>query len=257
MRQYRFPSLQRFLSWLPVLIVILAGHDASASTIRLSFTGVVTSSNLPKIPIGATFTGSVTYQTPGAAQAVDGTNISYSFGPLDLLTVTTAGYTFSLAGANPKSSTDFLGVLQNFVVAGVATDAFSVGNNSEVAAAIDSDLPGFSPDFFVFAIAGPPGLLKSSALPNPETIDLNKVSANGFGSVSTGISLQTFGSPFPNPYFQGKFTSLEIGVNPGSTPVSGVPAISPSALAALGIILLLSGIVLLRRRPAASTSRRD
>jgi hypothetical protein len=145
------------------------------------------------------FSGYVLYQTPGiiSGSSTNPPFTSFSFGSSDLVTLTVGSYTFSVAGGNANSSFDAFGVTQDSPISG---DVFSAGVDGENASAINSNLAGFSPNFLVFQIAGPPGLLSNEDLPT--TIDFSKVAPGGYGNASTGIAVQTFGIDFSRTLLQ-------------------------------------------------------
>jgi len=210
-RRDMMPSMQRSRSGQSASLLAVVGlfgaSGAFASEVELNFSGMVDASNLPSIPVGSTFSGYVLYQTPGIVYLASGTTTSFSFGTSDMLSLSTGAYTFSVSGSNAFGSGDLLQV--DYHDSGV--DVYTAGNAKGPAAAISSGLPGFSPDFLEFQIAGSSGLLASDGL--PINIDFSHLCTPGCGNASTGITVESFGSP-GFPYFTGDFNSFEIQTVP-------------------------------------------
>jgi hypothetical protein len=206
------------------ILICLGSTRASASPILLTFGGTIDYSTVSAVPVGTPYFGSLRYDTTDAVLSTSSTTVTfYSFGPSDSLTLSTGPYTFSISGNSPDGFQNQLQVVYQQTFGGEVTDVFFAGDTSETG--FSSNLPGFTPIFFGFQIAGPPGLLTANEL--PESVDFSKVDPVGYGIASTSVGV----SFSDGELFSGDFNSLEIQAVP--EPATGVLL----SLIILGLIL--------------------
>ncbi|HLX42620.1 MAG TPA: PEP-CTERM sorting domain-containing protein [Bryobacteraceae bacterium] len=226
--EYRLKRAGIFL----VILVCFGSTCASASPFLLTFGGTIDYSTTSAVPVGTPYFGSLRYDTTDAVLlSISPTSAVYSFGPSDSLTLSTGPYTFSISGNSPDGFQNQLQVVYQQTFDGEVADVFFAGDYSETG--ISSNLPGLTPTFLGFQIAGPPGLLTADGL--PESFDFSKVDPVGYGIAATQVGV----SFADGELFSGDFNSLEIQAVP--EPATGV---------------LLSSIVLgliLRRKRVSRT----
>ena len=206
---------------------------ASGGQIVLTFSGTI-SQSVNSISstslLGQPFSGSATYDSNDPILSVGGpipvVTSAYSFGPLDLLTLTIGGFTFSASGSAPGNS---LFVEYHQINGGAAYDYFAMSANLS---SISSNVPGFLPTLLSIDIAGVPGLLTAPGL--PQNFDFSNVVSGGLGGRPTSIFVGAFPPSGGSPIFlfrADEFTSLQIRAVP--EPATG------SLLASVLIALVL------------------
>jgi len=199
-----------------VSITFLASR-ANADLVDLVFSGTITNSTVSAIAIGSSYSGEITYNTDDPIILISAPETLYSLDfPSDGTVIRADGFTVASVG-NPLAEAAVFSPL----------DAFFVG-----ALGGTTDIPGLTPDFINFQIAGPPGLLSSGALPT--SLNLNNLSLSGFGLAGTNFDVGfTSGDSFG-----GTFDPLSFQFVPEPT------------YAFLGAALLLGLLLVVRLRPS-------
>jgi hypothetical protein len=211
----------------PVILVVaiaaVVASPASAGIMLLTFTGTITSSEIPGILSGTPYSGQVLYDTADPVLNGAPPETTFSFGPMDQLSVVVGSYTFQSSGAMFANQ---LAVDYENTVDGPSRDVFLADHTN--GSGITSNLPGFAPVFLGFQIAGPPGLLPDGGLPT--SVNFSDVVPGGYSGASTIMVI----ADLSGRDVRGDFSSFQLQTVP-----------EPASTALVGSVILglmISGI---------------
>jgi hypothetical protein len=188
---------------------------ASATTVFVTFSGVITFPQSPFAPMNAPYSGQLRYDTD-AAFAFHSLFDFFNFGASDYLSVSVGGCTFSGTGTGGGSNR-FLYARNQILNSSLPGDIFSA-----VVARDSSTCPSILPDLISVDFVGPPGLLPGSGVPT--SLDFSMLGQPSYSGYSTGMSLV-----FATHGVSGNLTSVEFS----SVPEPSTAVLSGFALAGL------------------------
>lgn len=181
----------------PVCLLVLAPL-AFGETIAVTYSGHIDASQVPDIPVGAVFTGSVSYNSAGTILSSGANYVNYSVGGSGFsIVLNVGGFTFSgsnylnmLVSRGPNNSK----LIPNADIVDINADALSTLSTSYNGRVFSGLLTEF---------AGPVAFLQSNAIPDPfnitelflgSTAPLSRVDLflNPPGTTSSGASVSGY-----------------------------------------------------------------